>query len=104
MRMNVCMYVFVCPVPGCIALGGDCVPPPLNRPFLAPQDISDEHAIQAFKRLDKTDSGTITAKDFTRVMLLLKSHMLTKFVRENLLAVSPEVLLFVYISVNVVCS
>ncbi|CAH8548330.1 unnamed protein product [Dicrocoelium dendriticum] len=49
-------------------------------------DLNDEHAVQAFKRFDQTHTGTISVTDFNNIMLLLKNHMLTKFVRDNLLA------------------
>ncbi|CAL8099331.1 unnamed protein product [Calicophoron daubneyi] len=53
-------------------------------------DVSDEHAVQAFRRLDKSDEGTISAADFFKVITLLKSHLLTQFVRENLLAATVQ--------------
>ncbi|CAH8548319.1 unnamed protein product [Dicrocoelium dendriticum] len=56
-------------------------------------DLNDEHAVQAFKRFDQTHTGTISVTDFNNIMLLLKNHMLTKFVRDNLLAVSGTILL-----------
>ncbi|TPP67721.1 Calcium-binding mitochondrial carrier protein Aralar1, partial [Fasciola gigantica] len=47
-------------------------------------DLNDQHAIQAFKKMDQSHLGTVTAADFCRTMVLLKNHMLTTFVRENL--------------------
>lgn len=49
-------------------------------------DLNDEHAVQAFKRFDQTHTGTISVTDFNNTILLLKNHMMTKFVRDNLLA------------------
>lgn len=49
-------------------------------------DFHEEHAIQAFKRFDKNKSGYITALDFNDIMILIKSHLITKDVRENLVA------------------
>lgn len=52
------------------------------------QDFHDEHALQAFMRLDKDNNGYINAVDFQRIMLSLKSPLLTNFVKENLVTVS----------------
>ncbi|GAB6032358.1 Calcium-binding mitochondrial carrier protein Aralar1 [Chamberlinius hualienensis] len=49
-------------------------------------DFHEEHAIQAFKRFDISKIGSITALDFHDIMTLIKSHLLTKDVRENLVA------------------
>uniref|UniRef100_A0A4D5RA99 Calcium-binding mitochondrial carrier protein Aralar1 n=1 Tax=Scolopendra viridis TaxID=118503 RepID=A0A4D5RA99_SCOVI len=49
-------------------------------------DFHEEHAIQAFKRFDKTKTGYITALDFSDIMVSIKTHLLTREVRENLVA------------------
>lgn len=49
-------------------------------------DFHEEHAIQAFQRFDKTNTGFITALDFNDIMTLIKSHLLTRDVRENIVA------------------
>ena len=51
-------------------------------------DFHEEHAIQAFKRKDKTKSGTISAIDFADIMESVKSHLLSPNVRPNLVAVA----------------
>ncbi|XP_076455982.1 electrogenic aspartate/glutamate antiporter SLC25A13, mitochondrial-like isoform X2 [Babylonia areolata] len=48
-------------------------------------DFHDEHALQAFRRLDKGNTGSITVKDFEEIMLSLKSYLLTPFTKDNLL-------------------
>ncbi|KAK7092756.1 electrogenic aspartate/glutamate antiporter SLC25A13, mitochondrial-like [Littorina saxatilis] len=48
-------------------------------------DFHDEHASQAFRKLDKGNTGAITPKDFEEIMLSLKSYLLTPFTRENLI-------------------
>ncbi|KAF5400591.1 Mitochondrial solute carrier [Paragonimus heterotremus] len=53
-------------------------------------DVNDEHAIQAFKRFDQSYTGTISATDFVKVMIILKNHLLTEFVRENLLVAALQ--------------
>lgn len=52
------------------------------------QDFHEEHALQAFRRRDKGDTGYINAKDFEEIMCKLKSYLLTPFVKENLVTVS----------------
>lgn len=54
---------------------------------LSLQDFYEEHALQAFRRLDKKTQGFITTLEFYDIMNLLKNHLLTDFVRENLVAV-----------------
>uniref|UniRef100_T1JI93 EF-hand domain-containing protein n=1 Tax=Strigamia maritima TaxID=126957 RepID=T1JI93_STRMM len=49
-------------------------------------DFHEEHAIQAFKRFDKKNAGYITALDFLEIMVSIKTHLLTKEVRANLVA------------------
>jgi solute carrier family 25 aspartate/glutamate transporter 12/13 len=51
-------------------------------------DFYEEHALQAFTRFDKDCEGFITALEFHDIMTTLKSHLLTKFVRQNLLSVA----------------
>ena len=55
--------------------------------FLCVQDFHDEHAWQAFRRLDKGNTGSITPKDFEEIMLSLKAYLLTPLTRENLITV-----------------
>lgn len=47
-------------------------------------DFHEEHAIQAFKKMDKSKSGTISAVDFADIMSSVKSHLLSPSVRPNL--------------------
>ncbi|KAH8871467.1 Calcium-binding mitochondrial carrier protein Aralar1 [Schistosoma japonicum] len=51
-------------------------------------DFNDEHAIQAFKQMDKDNSGTITVHQFISIIIQLKSHLLTQLIKENLLTVA----------------
>lgn len=48
----------------------------------------EEYATEAFKKFDKDGAGFISALDFQDIMLSIKSHLLTKDVRDNLIAVS----------------
>lgn len=50
--------------------------------------MHEEHAIQAFKRYDKSNTGHITAIDFAHIMKSIKSHLVTPFVKEHLVSVS----------------
>ena len=50
--------------------------------------MHEEHALQAFKKCDRDKDGFISTLEFHEIMCLLKSHLLTKFVEENLIAVS----------------
>ncbi|KAH9514273.1 hypothetical protein Btru_028563 [Bulinus truncatus] len=50
-------------------------------------DFHEEHAWQAFRRRDKTNSGYISAKDFEEILLTLKSYLLSPFVKENIVSV-----------------
>ena len=52
------------------------------------QDYHEEHALQAFCQKDENRSGFISALDFYNIMTLLKGHLLTDFVKENLVGVS----------------
>lgn len=47
-------------------------------------DFHEEHAIQAFKKMDTTKSGTISAVAFADIMTSVKSHLLSASVRPNL--------------------
>ena len=49
--------------------------------------MHEEHALQAFRRRDKDQDGFISTLDFYEIMTLLKGHLLTNFVKENLLSV-----------------
>ncbi|KAK6027713.1 EF hand [Ostertagia ostertagi] len=51
-------------------------------------DFYEEQGIQAFKRYDKKGDGAITSVDFQHIMTTVKKHLLTDFVRDNLIAVS----------------
>uniref|UniRef100_A0A914BUP8 EF-hand domain-containing protein n=1 Tax=Acrobeloides nanus TaxID=290746 RepID=A0A914BUP8_9BILA len=51
-------------------------------------DFYEEQGIQAFKKFDKEGDGSITAMDFYKIMTTVKGHLLTEFVRNNLVAVS----------------
>ncbi|XP_047456250.1 calcium-binding mitochondrial carrier protein Aralar1-like isoform X2 [Mugil cephalus] len=50
------------------------------------QELQLEHARQAFAQKDKNKSGTITALDFSDIMVTIRHHMLTPFVEENLVS------------------
>lgn len=56
--------------------------------WLVLQDFHEEYATEAFKKFDKDGQGFISALDFQDIMLSIKSHLLTKDVRDNLVAVS----------------
>lgn len=49
-------------------------------------DFHEEYATEAFKKFDKDGTGFITAVDFQDIMLSIKSHLLTKDVKDNLIA------------------
>ncbi|CAI4226539.1 unnamed protein product [Auanema sp. JU1783] len=51
-------------------------------------DFYEEQGIQAFRRHDKNSDGTISSVDFQHIMSTVKGHLLTDFVRNNLIAVS----------------
>lgn len=44
--------------------------------------------MEAFRKSDKDGSGFISALDFQDIMVSIKSHLLTKDVKANLVAVS----------------
>ncbi|KAH0955632.1 hypothetical protein HN011_000682 [Eciton burchellii] len=49
-------------------------------------DFHEEYATEAFKKFDKDGAGFISPLDFKDIMLSIKSHLLTKDVRDNLVA------------------
>ncbi|XP_059478980.1 calcium-binding mitochondrial carrier protein Aralar1 isoform X2 [Neocloeon triangulifer] len=49
-------------------------------------DFHEEYAVEAFRRFDKDGTGFISALDFQDIMISIKSHLLTKEVRANLVA------------------
>ncbi|XP_034939163.1 calcium-binding mitochondrial carrier protein Aralar1 isoform X1 [Chelonus insularis] len=49
-------------------------------------DFHEEYATEAFKKFDTELAGFISVADFQEIMLNIKSHLLTKEVKENLLA------------------
>uniref|UniRef100_A0A8R1DR93 EF-hand domain-containing protein n=1 Tax=Caenorhabditis japonica TaxID=281687 RepID=A0A8R1DR93_CAEJA len=51
-------------------------------------DFYEEQGIQAFKKYDKSGNGTISSLEFQQIMTTVKGHLLTDFVRNNLIAVS----------------
>jgi len=55
--------------------------------FCSLQDFHDVHAFQAFSRYDVNKAGHVTALQFHDIMISLKRHLLTNFVRENLVSV-----------------
>ena len=52
------------------------------------QDMHEEHALQAFKERDHDRDGFISTLDFNVIIRMLKSHLLTPFVAENLITVN----------------
>ncbi|KAG2459130.1 CMC1 protein, partial [Polypterus senegalus] len=52
------------------------------------QELQLEHAKQAFAQKDKSKSGSISALDFSDIMVTIRSYMLTPFVEENLVSQS----------------
>ncbi|KAI0233277.1 Calcium-binding mitochondrial carrier protein Aralar1 [Lamellibrachia satsuma] len=51
-------------------------------------DYHEEHALQAFRKKDLEKNGSISALDFYDIMTTLKGHLLTTFVKENLMTVA----------------
>ncbi|XP_049946297.1 calcium-binding mitochondrial carrier protein Aralar1 isoform X3 [Schistocerca serialis cubense] len=49
-------------------------------------DFHEEYAVEAFRRYDKNGTGFISALDFQDIMINIKSHLLTREVRANLVA------------------
>ena len=54
------------------------------------QDIHEEHAVQAFTNLDKNDRGFITTLQFYDILTTIKPHLITPFVKENIVTVSVD--------------
>lgn len=54
-------------------------------------DFHEECGTEAFRKFDRTSTGFITASDFEKLMLLVKSHLLTDAVKDNLLAIAGGV-------------
>lgn len=44
--------------------------------------------MEAFRKFDTVGAGFITALDFQDIMISIKSHLLTKKIKDNLVAVS----------------
>uniref|UniRef100_A0A1I7SGX6 Calcium-binding mitochondrial carrier protein Aralar1 n=1 Tax=Bursaphelenchus xylophilus TaxID=6326 RepID=A0A1I7SGX6_BURXY len=51
-------------------------------------DFYEEQGLQAFKKFDKSGDGSISASDFYTIMTSVKSHLLTEFVRNNLISIA----------------
>ncbi|XP_020279969.1 calcium-binding mitochondrial carrier protein Aralar1 isoform X1 [Pseudomyrmex gracilis] len=49
-------------------------------------DFHEEYATEAFKKFDKDGTGFISVLDFQDIMISIKSHLLTKDVKDNLIA------------------
>ncbi len=71
-----------------------------SRLFTLSQDFHEECGTIAFKKFDQSGTGFITAMDFEKLMLLVKNHLLTDDVKNNLLAVSCFV---ISIKISLVC-
>jgi solute carrier family 25 aspartate/glutamate transporter 12/13 len=54
------------------------------------KDFHEECGTEAFRKFDQSGTGFITATDFEKLMLLVKSHLLTEEVKNNLIAVSYQ--------------
>lgn len=52
------------------------------------KDFHEECGTEAFRKFDVNGSGFISAQDFEKLMLLVKGHLLTEEVKNNLLGVS----------------
>ncbi len=51
-------------------------------------DFHEELGIQAFKQYDKSQTGFISGGDFMKIMTTVKAHLVTKTVRNNLVALT----------------
>ncbi|XP_020710506.1 calcium-binding mitochondrial carrier protein Aralar1 isoform X4 [Athalia rosae] len=49
-------------------------------------DFHEEYAMEAFRKFDTEGAGFITALDFQDIMISIKSHLLTKKIKDNLVA------------------
>jgi len=47
-------------------------------------DFHEEHAIQAFRKFDTKSNGHILASNFQTILLQLKSHLLSPYIKENI--------------------
>lgn len=47
-------------------------------------DFHEEHAVQAFRKFDTKNTGHILASNFRTILLQLKNHLLSPYVKENL--------------------
>ncbi len=52
--------------------------------FLQKKDYHEEHALQAFKSFDKNNNGYILPSHFQSILINLKNHLLSPYVKENL--------------------
>jgi solute carrier family 25 aspartate/glutamate transporter 12/13 len=48
------------------------------------KDFHEEHAVQAFRSFDSKKIGHILPSNFKTILVQLKSHLLSPFVKENL--------------------
>lgn len=48
------------------------------------KDFHEEHAVQAFRKFDPKNNGHILTSNFKTILLQLKSHLLSPYVRDNL--------------------
>nr|XP_054751730.1 electrogenic aspartate/glutamate antiporter SLC25A13, mitochondrial-like [Lytechinus pictus] len=51
-------------------------------------NLQEEHAMQAFVKMDKNNVGMISALDFNKLMTTILGHMLTDYVQDNLVTVA----------------
>lgn len=58
-------------------------------------DFHEEYAMEAFKSKDPQGTGYISALDFQEIMVSVKRHLLTEDVKDNLVAVSDTLPLFI---------
>ena len=48
------------------------------------KDFHEEHAIQAFRKFDTKSNGHILASNFKTILVQLKSHLLSPYVKDNI--------------------
>lgn len=91
--LQVCRVLFRCTLRPCgvsrVALYRPVFSLSLAVSFFIAQELQLEHARQAFAQKDKEKNGVISAMDFSDIMSTIRHHMLTPFVEENLVSVSP---------------
>ncbi len=63
------------------------------------KDFHEEHAVQAFRKFDTNKNGHILASNFKTILLQLKNHLLSPYVKENLtdvyiFLISPFILIY----------